>query len=192
MKNKKHMKKGFSLVELVIVLAIITVLAAIVSLAWNRIINRQRLATANSKAKVVFNAVQNEAIKYSTQERSMEDGDRLIGSGDFYFYWDGHTGRSVRTIGSVTPAADSVASGTSGDAQQRFGRAINNILNEQGAYAVHINNYVVQSVTFATDPTNKYMGAFPAAVKLDNLGDDRVNNFQLGKYSAATLSGATP
>ena len=56
---KKSNRKGFTLVELVVVIAIIGVLAAILIPTMMNYVKKARLKTANSNAKLVFTTVNN-------------------------------------------------------------------------------------------------------------------------------------
>ena len=56
---RKSNKKGFTLVELVVVIAIIGVLAAILVPTMMNYVKKARLKTANSNAKLVFTTVNN-------------------------------------------------------------------------------------------------------------------------------------
>ena len=58
---RKSNKKGFTLVELVVVIAIIGVLAAILIPTMMNYVKKSRLRTANSNAKLVFTQVNNMA-----------------------------------------------------------------------------------------------------------------------------------
>lgn len=58
---RKSNKKGFTLVELVVVIAIIGVLAAILIPTMMNYVKKSRLRTANSNAKLVFEQVNNMA-----------------------------------------------------------------------------------------------------------------------------------
>ena len=58
---RKSNKKGFTLVELVVVIAIIGVLAAILIPTMMNYVKKSRMRTANSNAKLVFEQVNNMA-----------------------------------------------------------------------------------------------------------------------------------
>ena len=65
MKNSN--KKGFTLVELVVVIAIIGVLAAILVPSMMGYVKKSRLKTANGNAKTAYNAVSEYLADLETQ-----------------------------------------------------------------------------------------------------------------------------
>lgn len=64
---KKSNKKGFTLVELVVVIAIIGVLAAILVPSMMGYVKKSRLKTANGNAKTAYNAVAEYAADQETK-----------------------------------------------------------------------------------------------------------------------------
>jgi prepilin-type N-terminal cleavage/methylation domain-containing protein len=148
-------KKGFTLMELVIVLAILGILLAIIVPSWGYFIRRSRERSANAKAKVVFNAAQTEVTRVSMKERPSDAQKNIyIGDGDFYFYWDGHTGKKVNAAGTAV---------TADAAQNRsFSDGINNINNNgDGCYKIYVSNYNVQAVVYSEMADGRYKGTYP-------------------------------
>ena len=100
----KRTRKGFTLMELIIVIAIMGILMAILIPSWGYFLRRARERDANSRAKIVFNAAQTAVTRVCDNERSIlnkyKDSttdtdlkDKLekqlyMGEGDFYFYWN--------------------------------------------------------------------------------------------------------
>lgn len=55
---KQHKVKGFTLIELMVVIGIIGVLSAVLIPSMNAYYTRSRIKTTNSNAKILFNAAQ--------------------------------------------------------------------------------------------------------------------------------------
>ena len=73
-------KKGFSLIELIVVIAIISILMAILIPSWGYFIRRSRERSANAKARIIFNAAQNACTEYMQSEKNIAEASRYIGS----------------------------------------------------------------------------------------------------------------
>lgn len=71
--NKHRSKKGFTLMELIIVIAIIGVIAAILIPTWSYFISQSRIKSQNNNARVAFNVAQTECIKREFQDREIEN-----------------------------------------------------------------------------------------------------------------------
>ena len=69
---RKSNKKGFTLVELVVVIAIIGVLAAILIPTMMNYVKKARLKTANSNAKLVFTTINNKCADLVSDGKVLE------------------------------------------------------------------------------------------------------------------------
>lgn len=131
-------KKGFTLTELIIVIAIFGILLAVVTPAWMSYLQRSKFRTYNQRAKTIFNAAQIVITEMEFAERqyrsrletdSVTDAEKVavmshIGSpksigitsssesnSNWFFYYDGGVGRMCFSDGSPVIVEDAIKGG---------------------------------------------------------------------------------
>lgn len=72
MKTRKRVLRGFTLIEMIIVLAIIAIIAGVFIPAINRYITRSRLNASNADARVIFNSLQTICQEIEFSDRTLE------------------------------------------------------------------------------------------------------------------------
>lgn len=166
--NKKL--KGFTLTELIVVIAIIGVLSAIIVPSYMSWIAHSKVRKQNNNAKVIFNAAQTIVQEYSFKERTMDDSDKNIGSGTFDFYWDKDTGPSA--TGSASKVSDTTFI-------NEFARQVNRIYGDQEytTYRISVDDYMVKSVVASSANTNRHKGSYP--VKQDDTNNTPIQSFDM-------------
>ena len=186
-------KKGFTLTELIIVLAIIAILSAIIFPSWAYAMARARTKSQNNNSKVIFNAAQTAAIRMNFQERKVKDeGDKFMGSGDFILYWDRGTAYAAKS----SDPADLATS----DEATAFAQEINNIFsgNDETVYKIYIKNYNVEAVCSGRTDGDRYIGAYPTTTlnmeksQKSAISAAGVKNVSMGQFLLHPVAPAPP
>lgn len=207
---KRKNKKGFTLMELIIVIAIIGILTAILIPTWHYFIMQGRIKSQNNSSRVIFNAAQTECIRYKFKDRELNadikrqqdiinnpsedasakadasakilaDQAKLYIDADFYFYWDGEKGYAC-DVNCTDLAKDA-------DLNAEFTKALNRTMDtpDKVVYKIHIKDYKVQSVVCALNENDRSIGSYP--VQRHERSDEKIKSFDM---SEAELSEGTP
>ncbi len=171
MKNKK----GFTLVEMIVVIAIIGILLAVLVPTWSYFIMRANVRSQNNYSKVIFNAAQTQATRekfieraefnkvsdltLSNEERKAAADKLFVGKhADFFIYWNGHKGVALNwndgeTVDTTIPQ----------DKVDSFVNAVNKVFSHEDdtVYKIYIKDYKVESVCSAVSENTENIGSYP-------------------------------
>ncbi|MDE5791937.1 MAG: prepilin-type N-terminal cleavage/methylation domain-containing protein [Oscillospiraceae bacterium] len=160
MRKQNSRVKGFTLIELIIVIAIITVLAGILAPTMSTYYTKSRIKAANSNAKMVYNAAQTAVQKYISRDRTALATERSPFNGFVLISYDG---RAV-TVSHKESYSDVYTTAVSGSVYWDVADAVNNTVSnaENISWTVCLNNYIVQGCVAADNRTTNLVGYYSA------------------------------
>lgn len=204
--DSRYAPKGFTLIEMIIVMGIIGILLAVFVPTIGGYITNSKLNAANANARVLFNAAQTVCQEFEFLDRNGTSGefygtlsDRADMEGSLFIRVENSTIQSLAVEdGSFT---DSVLTGilsgqlpndtTNPDGENssfmgRMNRLVDSF--DEMCWTVYIENYKVRGVFAAKDLDSEFIGSYP-----ERAGDPRHRGFaSLANVDAAGMAANLP
>lgn len=185
--------RGFTLIEMVVVIAIIAILLTVFVPAIAGYMTRSRLNAANSNAKVLFNSAQTICQEYEFADRSASSS-VLYGAnstGEIIAYSPENSSTMTVTAFNADFGADTTQPGArfNVDNSSSFRGRLSRLFmeNNEVCWLLVIQDYQVRAAFCATTGTTEYIGAYPTKFVERNGFGDFGDNETLGTISDTTV-----
>ena len=163
--GRSAVRKGFTLLEMMIVLAIIAVLTAVLVPTITNYLTRSRLNTANANAKVIFNSLQTIMQEYEFNERpantSLFYGSPKDTTGVVFL---ANNKGTFTSVSSTTSAIDQAAAEISNQADANsLTTKMHRLFADYEAvsWRALVQGYTVRVVVAADNNDVDYIGCYP-------------------------------
>lgn len=159
-KNNRNNKrvKGFTLTEMIVVIAIIGILAAILAPTMSSYYTMSRIKDANADARMVFNAAQTEMHKYANLDRMSGTPGVFSGAVIVQYRENGVITTTENADLNSVPA--DITSSPNKEIYEELAAKVNRTVSdgEEINWAICIENYVVKGCFSAESPGTNYIG----------------------------------
>lgn len=213
-------RKGFTLMELIVVIAIFGILVAVITPASAAFITRSKFRVQNQKSKAIFNAAQVVLIDLEFTERKYRallndaaqknnmpkyiytpiNGVDGAVSDDWFYYWDGVKGYQCLSDGEPinTDAFSNDRRDLLNEWNEKIGQSIRRIVTDDMVYKIWVHDYKVMSVTCADKAHSRFIGAHPTtiydlddSIDTDSLEHTTVKDVDLSWFDLDTTNDGT-
>ncbi len=196
--RRKPRVKGFTLMELIIVIAIIGILVAILGPTMSTYYRKSRIKSSNADARMVYNAAQTSAQTFISRDRgrtpsamanrtiisydAASGAVRYVVTSSPNFPWGG-------TPVNVLPESDSAYREDLDGAVQAVADAVNRTVSDASEknWAIYVENYIVRGSISATSTGTNIVGYCSAG---KTQADDATNTSYNQWLNTAGASGA--
>lgn len=207
-------KKGFTLLEVLVVIAIFGVLVGLITPTWANFVRRSKFRAQNNKAKAIFNAAQVVVTDLEFAERQYRTDLGRIPDSDttqkdaasayiytpvdkknpdeaveWYYYWDGNSGSICDVSGGAITTNASAE--TLEKWNEKLGNSIKRIVTDDMVYKIYVRDYKVQSVVCSANTRSRFIGAHPTTITMLD-GDSAISNAQIRALENTNVADVNP
>ncbi len=156
---KKYSRvKGFTLMELIIVIAIIGILLGILGPTMMGYYNNSRVKDANADAKMVYNAAQTEVQKFVSVDRVKDESDASIFKNLVMISYNAETG--AITYAKTKTDAFAVPTGEDLEECQEILEGVSKVVSnsENTNWAIYVEDYIVKAAITGDSQGTNFVG----------------------------------